>query len=378
MIVGRLGVGGGTPNPCVHPVLVDGPFLKAFRDSDYGFIHDNASPSHLWPYVIDPTTLEVAYHPELEVTLPSRVDTIAILDDSTMVIVVDNPSGAHTVGLALLTRSGGVDVALGSTQQIVGIDATEGGTSSIARIDDTHFVRCYAPTTAPSPDGAVYDFCSVSGGVITIESSTTLPQPYTVDTVAVNASRLCEFAMHTDGSGLIVTYCFSGFADVHTNVLVHEFSIGGGISASHLIPFGFSDFFQLVAGKEGSSEAVFLMEGNGYLGFYWDGSAGHLAAPNSFFAGEFVTDMQDIHSESDYLNLNVGSGPGLVSQSGIVLSSTPITPVFHCDPADGYADGTTVGGVIQENRHGSNLAAAVFQVTLPDESSAEALKAFSF
>lgn len=333
----------------------------SFEDSPYGFTNDIAAAPTLIPYLIDATTLQIEYRPDLAVSMASGALSGALIgmDDSTIVT-----GDATNASLYVVSRSG-IDIAVSGAQQVATISGFGGAT--VARIDSSHFVRAYAVT-----GGWTLEVLSVSGSTISLVHTEIIAglQTATVDPSGLPSPMSNSFLpFHYDGAGTLYAYGSSVGSTTLTGpaILALPFSIGGGIGGAITLTTRAKDAQNINFGgtppaKSGSSECLLLASTGYQFPFYDDGTNMHYGTLTSVgISFNMLGDGGDLDTpQGDYLTGNVvefppgttvNSGPALVSQSGVSLSYAPITPVFQCpqfesEPLDGQ-------------RHGSNLGAMV-------------------
>lgn len=360
----------GYPDPCSEGALADNISIYAqvcvsFQDSPYGLTYDFPGLTTMIPYLIDPVTLKIEYRPDLAISALDR--PAIVLDDSTMII---EHRASNVSSFYVVTRSG-IAISVSGAQASVTVAPT--GSVSYCRADSSHIVRAYTPPFGLGNPTRVVETYSVSGGTVSLVSSDTIivnpivtndpgPTPPTV-TLSVDF-----FPFHYDGSGTLYWYGrtqgFPGFQ----RICASPYTPGGGIGTLGLSTRA-KDAQSLLAAllwgaKIGTNECLLKATGSAAVPFYDDGTNMHFTTSSStwgtFQPLDHNTENDQETTQGDYLTDDVaelppgtpvGSGPALVSQSGLSLSYTPIAPIFRCPQfGTGITDGV---------RHGSNLGAQI-------------------
>lgn len=390
----RLGLGIG-PNPCSDAAIaaVSGPFAfynQSFENSPYGFTFDlpaGGAAMTLIPYHIDAATLEIEYRPDLAVSQPSAVNRWT-LSDSTIIFDQSGPTTGTSPretfphSLYAITRSG-IAIAVSGPQQTKAVSARF-SFPFLCRIDDTHFVRTYVdapPLAGPFAHGTVVETFSVSGGVISLVHTDTLPitpihptfDPPSIAPPPYNVMGFNDFyPFHYSGSGTLYAYMlYQGDPfGPRRGIAAVPYSIGGWIGtigSSTRVISSSAGVASVYAAKTGSSECVILRAAGGTrLPFYDDGTHMHegaISQPSFVHIDHDSADpLPSDTMQGNYLASSftpIGGSPefcAIVEQSGLSLTRTLITPIFRCQDL--------VASLIGVNRifgcrHGPNLGALV-------------------
>lgn len=380
--LGYLGIVGSV-NKCGEGALAPlifpgGAACQSFEDSPYGIVAEAGTALTVRAYLIDEATLDIAVGSPITPPSGSSAGLGGIvLDDSTIVFEHD---GVGTSEWYSVNRSG-LSLSIDGPQ----VSVASLGPAGACRIDSTRFAYAYGQAGGAPGSNApvVVRFCSVSGGVISVDSSVVIQPPNAIvtdqDTGVLTSIDFRNFApFHYDSStGLMYFFTEVGFFEA-TYVVAVPYTTGGGIGS--VLPPTARAFHvpglrgdQTAATKIGTSECVLVNAFGQRVPFYDDGT--HMQCPSERFSPTpdptYRTSILPVtHHGQDgadndgswgnYLiaggeavaGSGVDLGPCIATQSGVTLSYTPITPIFQCP---GF--GTEIGGISDGARHGSNLGA---------------------